>query len=59
MKISQNGKLLETVNFYAEYNATYITEVHEHDGKYYVASVVTDYVGVYDHLGCPKNTSSI
>ncbi|GER55937.1 pectin lyase-like superfamily protein, partial [Striga asiatica] len=46
-RISEFGQILETVNFYAEYNATYITEVQEHLGSLYVASVYTDFVSVY------------
>ncbi|KAK4479760.1 hypothetical protein RD792_015295 [Penstemon davidsonii] len=46
-KISAKGEILETVNFYGEYNATYITEVQEQFGKFYVASIYTDFVGVY------------
>ncbi|KAK6116469.1 hypothetical protein DH2020_049762 [Rehmannia glutinosa] len=51
-KINARGKIIETVNFYAEYNATYITEVHEHRGSLYVASVYTNAVGVYRGLRC-------
>ncbi|KAL0408669.1 UNVERIFIED_CONTAM: protein STRICTOSIDINE SYNTHASE-LIKE 10 [Sesamum radiatum] len=31
-KISADGQILETVNFYAEYNATSVAEVQEHHG---------------------------
>ncbi|KAL3636285.1 hypothetical protein CASFOL_020832 [Castilleja foliolosa] len=51
-RISANGEIMETVNFYSEYNATYVTEVHEHYGSMYVASVYTDFVGVYKGLKC-------
>ncbi|CAA0838573.1 Protein STRICTOSIDINE SYNTHASE-LIKE 12 [Striga hermonthica] len=51
-RISEFGQILETVNFYAEYNATYITEVQEHLGSLYVASVYTDFVSVYKGLRC-------
>ncbi|KAL3636288.1 hypothetical protein CASFOL_020835 [Castilleja foliolosa] len=51
-KISANGEIMETVNFYAEYNATYITEVHEHCDRLYVASIFTDFVGVSSGLRC-------
>ncbi|KAK4481622.1 hypothetical protein RD792_012526 [Penstemon davidsonii] len=43
-KISAGGQILQTVNFFAEYNATGITEIHEHLGTYYVASLNTDFV---------------
>lgn len=46
-RINARGQIVETVNFYAEYNATYVTEVQEHFGSLYVASVYTDFVGVY------------
>lgn len=46
-KFNAEGKILETMNFYEEYNETYITEVHEHLGSFYVASIYTDFVGVY------------
>ncbi|KAL0447074.1 UNVERIFIED_CONTAM: putative serine/threonine-protein kinase PIX7 [Sesamum latifolium] len=49
-RISAKGEILETVNFYAEYNTTYITEVHEHLGSLYLASVDTNFVGVYRGL---------
>ncbi|GFP80038.1 strictosidine synthase [Phtheirospermum japonicum] len=51
-KISAGGQIMETVNFYAEYNATYVTEVQEHYGSIYVASVYTDFVGIYKGLKC-------
>ncbi|CAA0838574.1 Calcium-dependent phosphotriesterase superfamily protein [Striga hermonthica] len=51
-KINPRGKITQTVNFYNEYNSTYITEVHEHDGSLYVASVYTGDVGVYRGLRC-------
>ncbi|XP_075484683.1 strictosidine synthase-like [Primulina tabacum] len=51
-KINEHGQILETVNFYAEYNSTYVTEVQEHRGSLYVASVYTDFVGVYRGLKC-------
>ncbi|KAK4490670.1 hypothetical protein RD792_001361, partial [Penstemon davidsonii] len=47
-KISAKGEILQTVNFYGEYNGT--TEVKEHLGKLYVASLKTDFVGVYEGL---------
>ncbi|KAL3824601.1 hypothetical protein ACJIZ3_020630 [Penstemon smallii] len=49
-KISAKGQILQTVNFYGEYNATSITEVQEHLGTLYVASLNTDFVGVYKGL---------
>ncbi|PIN17016.1 putative alkaloid synthase/Surface mucin Hemomucin [Handroanthus impetiginosus] len=51
-KINAHGRILETVNFYAEYNATYVTEVQEHLGSLYVASVYANFVGVYRRLQC-------
>ncbi|KAK4481971.1 hypothetical protein RD792_012885 [Penstemon davidsonii] len=51
-KISAEGKILQTVNFYGEYNATDITEVQEHLGTLYVASIKNDFVGVYKGLRC-------
>ncbi|KAG8383116.1 hypothetical protein BUALT_Bualt05G0151300 [Buddleja alternifolia] len=51
-KISPDGRILETVNFYQEYNATYVTEVQENDGLIYVASIYTDFAGVYRGLKC-------
>ncbi|KAL3511167.1 hypothetical protein ACH5RR_030568 [Cinchona calisaya] len=51
-KFSSNGQILETVNFYAEYNETYITEVHEHLGSLYVASTYTNFVGVFRGVKC-------
>ncbi|KAG8383115.1 hypothetical protein BUALT_Bualt05G0151200 [Buddleja alternifolia] len=51
-KISPDGRILETVNFYQEYNATYITEVQENGGMLYVASIYTDFAGVYRGLKC-------
>lgn len=49
-KINEDGEIVETVNFYAEYSSTYVTEVQEHDGALYVASVYTDFVGIYRGL---------
>lgn len=46
-KISPQGQILKTVSLYNEYNSTYISEVQEHLGKYYVASISTNFVGVY------------
>ncbi|KAK6133690.1 hypothetical protein DH2020_032600 [Rehmannia glutinosa] len=54
-KINARGEIIETVNFYAEYNATYITEVHEQLGSLYVASVYTNFVGVYRGLKCSSS----
>ncbi|CAA0833086.1 Protein STRICTOSIDINE SYNTHASE-LIKE 12 [Striga hermonthica] len=51
-KINPEGRITETVNFFTEYNATYVTEVHEHLGSLYVASVYTGIVGVYRGLRC-------
>ncbi|KAK4423771.1 putative serine/threonine-protein kinase PIX7 [Sesamum alatum] len=51
-RISADGQILETVNFYAEYNTTYITEVHEHHGLLYLGTVDTNFVGVYRGLTC-------
>ncbi|PIN17018.1 putative alkaloid synthase/Surface mucin Hemomucin [Handroanthus impetiginosus] len=46
-KISARGRILKTVNFYAEYNETYITEVHEHLGSFFVSSVYANGIGAY------------
>lgn len=54
-RISANGRILETLNFFAEYNTTYITEVHEHLGSLYLASVDTNFVGVYRGSRCSGN----
>ncbi|KAL3501330.1 hypothetical protein ACH5RR_035779 [Cinchona calisaya] len=51
-KFNSDGQILETVNFYAEYNDIYITEVHEHLGSLYVASIYTNFVGVFRRLAC-------
>jgi sugar lactone lactonase YvrE len=52
-KINAEGQILETVTFYNEYNSTYISEVIKHLDKYYVASISTNFVGVYtNHIGC-------
>ncbi|PIN17017.1 putative alkaloid synthase/Surface mucin Hemomucin [Handroanthus impetiginosus] len=47
-KINEHGQILKTVNFYAEYNASYITGVQEHLGSLYVSSVFLNSVGVYE-----------
>ncbi|XP_051144419.1 protein STRICTOSIDINE SYNTHASE-LIKE 12-like [Andrographis paniculata] len=51
-KINVHGEIVETVNFYREYNSTYVTEVQEHEGSLYVASVYTHSVGVYRGITC-------
>ncbi|XP_071906969.1 protein STRICTOSIDINE SYNTHASE-LIKE 12-like [Coffea arabica] len=51
-KFNSYGQILETVNFYAEYNNIYITEVHQHLGSLYVASVYANFVGVFRGVRC-------
>ncbi|KAH6801993.1 hypothetical protein C2S51_033439 [Perilla frutescens var. frutescens] len=51
-KINIDGEIVETLNFFAEYNSTYLTEVQEHDGALYIASIYTDFVGIYRGLKC-------
>ncbi|KAL2559574.1 Protein STRICTOSIDINE SYNTHASE-LIKE 12 [Forsythia ovata] len=51
-KINAEGQIMETVNFYAEYLATSITEVNEHFDSLYVASIYTNHVGIYRGLKC-------
>jgi len=47
MRMDGNGKVLEKISFGEPYNNTYITEVHEHRGKLYIASLVVDFGAVY------------
>lgn len=54
-KFNEEGQILETINFYGEYDQTYITEVHQHHKSLYVASIHTDFVGVYKFSSCWKN----
>ncbi|GER51507.1 pectin lyase-like superfamily protein, partial [Striga asiatica] len=49
-KINQDGRITETVNSFTEYNATYVTEVHEHLGSLYVASLA---------VSLPKSSAKI
>lgn len=51
-KINARGQIIETVNFFAEYGSTCVTEVQEHGSSLYVASVSTKYVGIYRGLKC-------
>lgn len=51
-RFSAQGQILETLSFYAEYDETYITEVHQHYDSLYVASLQTDFVGVYKFCSC-------
>ncbi|KAL2233572.1 protein STRICTOSIDINE SYNTHASE-LIKE 12 [Sesamum indicum] len=51
-KIGADGQILETVNFYAEYNATSVAEVQEHHGLMYLSSTNANFAGVYEVLKC-------
>lgn len=51
-KINVDGEIVATLNFFAQYNSTYLTEVQEHDGSLYIASIYTDFVGIYRGLKC-------
>ncbi|KAK4423768.1 protein STRICTOSIDINE SYNTHASE-LIKE 10 [Sesamum alatum] len=53
-KISADGRILETVNFYAEYNATSVAEVQEHHGLMYLSSNTANFAGVYKVLECSE-----
>lgn len=51
-KINARGQIVKTVNFFAEYGSTCVTEVQEHGSFLYVASVFTNFLGIYRGLEC-------
>lgn len=57
MRMDENGKLLETLNFGGEpYNETYITEVHEYKGSIYIASIYVEFGAVYRKVSEEEKT---
>ncbi|GMI76751.1 strictosidine synthase 2 [Hibiscus trionum] len=48
-RINASGNLTETVQLEQWYANKLVSEVHEFDGKLYIASLFADFIGVYEH----------
>jgi len=52
VKLSDEGEILETLEDFERKTIKNISEVEEKDGKLWIASIVTPYIGVYSLWEC-------